>query len=139
MAETEALFVFDDLIDEIETAMSTFKIQHAAETNPVQVGAVVQYVGPLWDCFNNQAEWEEWHRLRMSCDEMPPVYPCTDCTPAHQAKMIGLNRCRFPEVRFEPDSDLILTGLFPFEELRYGKPTETHFDGRTGVLMRKLV
>ena len=41
------------------------------------------------------------------------LFPCADCVPAYQARMIKENKCEHPEVVFALDRDGFPTGKMP--------------------------
>lgn len=95
-----------------------------------------QIIGKAWPCFPAQTDWTEWHRQRLVAQETPHAFACTDCTPEYRDRMQAEGKCLYGQhVRFETDSDGVVVGLFPNEELVIG----AHKDGRTGVLVRAIV
>ena len=88
-----------------------------------------------WPCFETQEQWDEWHRQAIRVEESPPAHPCTDCTPEYRDRMAAKGQCRFDKViRFEYDTDHMVVGLLPTEELALGN----HIDGRKSVLVRRI-
>ena len=46
-------------------------------------------------CFSTDSEWADWYAFRAGAK-----FPCVDCTPEHQEKMIRAGRCERPETVF---------------------------------------
>ena len=46
-------------------------------------------------CFATDSEWADWYAFRAGAK-----YPCVDCTPEHQEKMIRAGRCEHAETLF---------------------------------------
>lgn len=56
-------------------------------------------------CWNNKANWVEWHRLNVLARDNPkrPLdHFCTDCMPEFKARMVAEGKCEHPTVRFIP-------------------------------------
>ena len=46
-------------------------------------------------CFSTDSEWADWYAFRAGAK-----FPCVDCSPEHQAKMIQAGRCEHAETLF---------------------------------------
>ena len=46
-------------------------------------------------CFSTDSEWADWYAFRAGAK-----FPCVDCTPEHQEKMIRAGRCEHAETLF---------------------------------------
>ena len=46
-------------------------------------------------CFSTDSEWAVWY-----ADRAGAKFPCVDCSPEHQAKMIQAGRCEHAETLF---------------------------------------